>query len=88
MKPASGLVLWFLKYSNALAVTTPWRTIFCIPGSELNAQLLAHEQVHIEQIRRDGAIVWMLKVLYYRVRYGYASNKNLIEQEARDKAGF
>lgn len=86
MKTAPSLVLWFLKASNALAVTTPWKTVYCRPGQELNGPLAAHEAVHVAQIERDGAVVWTIKIFYYLLRYGYL--KSPYEVEARTKAGY
>ena len=88
MTPATGIILWFLQYSGALAVTAPWKKIYCRPGEENNEALFVHECVHIQQIERDGAILFTLKVLWYLLRYGYASEKNLIEQEARNLSGI
>ena len=48
--------------------------------------LAAHEAVHVEQIERDGAIKWTIKILYYLLRYGYL--KSPYEIEARTKAGY
>lgn len=86
MKPAPRPVLWFLKASNSLAVTTPWKTVYCRPGQEENYALAAHEAVHVSQIERDGAIKWTVKIFYYLLRYGYL--KSPYEVEARAKAGY
>ena len=86
MKPAPKPILWFLKASNSLAITMPWKTVYCRPGEQGNLPLAAHEAVHCEQIERDGAIKWTIKILYYLVRYGYL--KSPYEIEARTKAGY
>ena len=79
-------ILWFLKLAGALAVTTPWKAVYCRPGEEHNVALAAHEAVHIAQIERDGAIKWTIKIFYYLVRYGYIDSP--YEVEARAKAGY
>lgn len=79
-------ILWFLKLAGALAVTTPWKAVYCRPGEEHNVALAAHEAVHIAQIERDGAIKWTIKIFYYLLRYGYL--KSPYEVEARTKAGY
>jgi hypothetical protein len=86
MKPAPLLVLWFLKASNSLAITMPWKTVYCRPGQEDNYPLAAHEAVHVAQIERDGAFRWTVKIFYYLIRYGYL--KSPYEVEARLKAGY
>jgi hypothetical protein len=83
MKTAPMPVLWFLKLAGALAVTTPWKTVYCRPGEELNYALAAHEAVHVAQIERDGAVMWTVKIFYYLLRYGYNSDLNPYENEAR-----
>jgi hypothetical protein len=86
MKTAPLPVLWFLKLAGALAVTMPWKTVYCRPGQELNYALAAHEAVHVAQIERDGAIKWTAKIFYYLLRYGYINSP--YEVEARAKAGY
>lgn len=86
MKLAPFPVLLFLKLANALAVTTPWRTVYCRPGQENNYPLAAHEAVHVSQIERDGAIKWTVKIFWYLMRYGYINSP--YEVEARTKAGY
>ena len=86
MKTAPLPILWFLKLAGALAVTMPWRTVYCRPGEEGNQPLAAHEAVHVAQIERDGAVMWTLKIFYYLLRYGYLDSP--YEVEARTKAGY
>ena len=84
MKTAPWPVLWFLQASNALAVTMPWKTVYCRPGQEANASLAAHEAVHVAQIERDGAVVWTVKIFYYLVRYGYVNSPYEIEARSAE----
>ena len=86
MKTAPLPILWFLKLAGALAVTMPWRTVYCRPGEEGNQPLAAHEAVHVAQIERDGAVMWTVKIFYYLLRYGYLNSP--YEIEARTKAGY
>lgn len=86
MRTAPLPILWFLKLAGALAVTMPWRTVYCRPGEEGNQPLAAHEAVHVAQIERDGAVLWTVKIFYYLVRYGYLDSP--YEIEARTKAGY
>jgi hypothetical protein len=86
MKPAPLPVLWFLKLAGSLAITMPWKTVYCRPGEELNYRLAAHEAVHVAQIERDGALRWTVNVFYYLIRYGYINSP--YEREARAKAGY
>ena len=85
MKTATGFWLMLLRYVGHWAVTTPW-CIYCVPEQINNAQLLKHENVHVEQIERDGAILWTLKTWYYALRY--SREMNPYEVEARTISGI
>ncbi len=82
IKPAPLPVRLFLRAAKAYGITMPWRTIYLMPNNITNASLIRHEQVHVMQIERDGAVVWTLKYLYYLARYGYNS-RHPYEEEAR-----
>ena len=86
MRAAPLPILGFLKLAGALAVTMPWKTVYCRPGEEGNQPLAAHEAVHVSQIERDGAVKWTIKIFYYLLRYGYINSP--YEIEARTKAGY
>jgi len=86
MKEAKGIILWLLRWVNHWAVTMPWGTIYCVPEQLYNVRLMTHEQVHLDQIKRDGAILFTLKVLWYLLRYGYANSP--YEVEARNISGI
>lgn len=82
MKTATGLIAWFLRINGVRAVTLPNKRIYALPGSETDADLFLHEAVHIEQIDRDGPVLWTIKVCWYLVRYGYKDSP--YEVEARN----
>lgn len=44
-----------------------------------NKKWLLHEQKHIEQYKREGVIRFLLKYVYYSMRYGYKNNPFEIE---------
>lgn len=46
-------------------------------------KLRAHELVHIEQIKRDGQIVFSAKYLWWLARYGYWNNPYEVEAHKR-----
>ena len=86
MTPAPRIILWLLRFVGHWAVTFPWGTIYCVPEQLDNPKLLAHEQVHLEQIKRDGAVKWTVKILYQYARYGYSGSE--YEIEARNISGL
>lgn len=82
---ARGLVRWYLRRTGFWAITLPlWRpTIYVLAEHMDDADLIAHELVHVEQIERMGRVRFLATYLWYQVRYGYALNP--LEQEARQK---
>lgn len=92
VKPAVLLFKWFLEFFNYGAITLPWGVIYMrdeliqIPLSAYTIALTKHEQVHAEQIQRDGAIKFCVKYLWYNLRYGYIANP--YELEARRRSGI
>ena len=86
MTSAPFPILWLLRFVGHWAVTFPWGTIYCVPEQLDNPKLLAHEQVHLGQIERDGAILWTLKTWYYALRY--SREMNPYEVEARTISGI
>ena len=71
MTTAPYIIAWFLRLNHVRAITMPWKTIYCLPGNEGDAALYWHEQTHIKQIERDGAVWWVCKICWYLLRYGY-----------------
>ena len=85
IKPAPLPVRAFLRAANAYGICTPWRTIYLMPEHISNAGLIRHEQVHVAQIEREGAITWTIKIFWYLLRYGYQNSP--YEVEARLLSG-
>ena len=55
--------------------------VFITPEEYDNQKLLAHEQAHLDQYKREGFIKFILKYIYYHCKYGYYNNP--FEVEAR-----
>ena len=83
---ACGLVRWYLRRTGFWAITLPLRTptIYMLAEHRNNSALLAHELVHVEQIRRMGRVRFALMYLWYQVRHGYQNNP--LEVEARNRS--
>lgn len=76
---AEGLRLFLLDVLRADGLTLPWRAVYLRPSRFDDADLRAHELVHIAQIERDGALSFSLRYVWWLVRYGYAANPYEIE---------
>lgn len=49
----------------------PWRTVYLRSDFFDNPWTRMHESVHIEQIEREGAVVFSVKYLWWWARLGY-----------------
>ena len=63
-------------------MTSFWRTVYVMPGHEHDQRLLRHERCHLEQIERDGRILFAIKYSWWTLRYGYYMNPYEIEARA------
>lgn len=78
--------LWkrVLPKMGLVAIVMPWRTIYVLAPWFNDAVIRLHELVHIEQIGRDGPIVFAVKYLWWLIVYGYRNNPYEVEAYARD----
>ena len=79
IKVASGPLLWFMHRMKFQGWTSLWGDIYFAPGYEADAGLVRHEQKHLEQMQRDGKLVYMVKYLYWNLKYGYFLNPYEVE---------
>lgn len=61
-----------------------WRVAYVLPGYENNAKLIRHELCHLEQIERDGRLIFSIKYLYWLARHGYRNNPYEVEARAAE----
>ena len=83
IKPATGIIRWYLEKAGFWAITLPLRvpTVFVLAEHQDDVDLIAHELVHVEQIRRMGRVKFLVTYLWYQLKYGYRDNP--LEIEAR-----
>ena len=79
IKVAHGSILWFMNQMKFQGWTSLWGDIYFIPGCETDTGIVRHEQKHLEQMTNDGKLAYMVKYLYWNVRYGYLLNPYEIE---------
>lgn len=58
--------------------------IYVLPVRESAHRLLRHERKHLEQIERDGRLLFSIKYLWWLCRYGYWLNPYEIEARAAE----
>lgn len=79
IKTANGLILLYMKACGFQGWTSLWGVIYMAPGYETHEALLRHERKHLEQMQRDGKLMYMVKYTYWLIRYGYLANPYEIE---------
>ena len=82
MNTATGFVLFWMHLWGFYGWTSPFGTVYCLPGCESSQMLARHEYTHVAQLRRDGFLLYNLKSLWYVIRYGYKNSP--YEVEARN----
>ena len=85
IKPASGLLLWYLRKTKFAGITLPPLGIYLLPEKIANERLIRHELKHWEQYKAMGFFKFYGLYLYYSARYGYFNNP--MEIEARSAEG-
>lgn len=80
-----GVWYWLLTKLNLDGYTTYWAIYIKPLPQEQFEVVLKHELTHVEQMKREGKVVFSIKYLYYLIKYGYWNNP--YEIEARKEAG-
>lgn len=84
IRTATGLIAWYMRAFGFAGWASFWRVIYVLPGHENDQRLLRHEAKHLEQIERDGRVVFSIKYLWWLVRYGYWRNPYEVEARAAE----
>jgi len=84
IRPASGLILIYMKACGFQGWTSFWNTIYMAPGYELHQGLIRHERKHLEQMQRDGKVLYAIKYAWWMLRYGYRMNPYEVEARAAE----
>ena len=73
-------IRWYMDYFNYDGLATIWNTVYLRNESMFNDdKLIRHETKHIEQMKKDGKIWYLIKYHYYWIKYGYKNNPYEIE---------
>lgn len=85
--PASGFWLWVIDRLGCDGLTMPWRTVYMRECWFNDADLRAHELVHIAQIDRMGPVWFSIVYLWQMARYGYEAMPLEIEARQAERPG-
>ena len=81
-KTAKGLIAAYMRAFGFAGWTSFWNTVYVLPGYEHDQRLLRHERKHLEQIERDGRVLFSIKYLYWPCWYGYKNCPYEVEARA------
>lgn len=84
VKTATGLIRAYMHLCGFKGWASFWNTVYVMPGWEQHQPLLRHEAKHLEQIRRDGRLVFAVKYLWRLLRHGYLANSYEVEARAAE----
>jgi hypothetical protein len=82
--PARGRLERWLRRNGFAAVTLPWRRVYVLDEYQHRRDVIAHEQVHLDQIERYGPACFAILYLWWLCRFGY--ERHPLEVEAYGKA--
>ena len=84
VKTATGLIAVYMRACKFDGWTSFWNTIYVLPGFENYESLLRHERCHLEQIERDGRLLFAIKYSLWTIRYGYYMNPYEVEARSAE----
>lgn len=82
---ATGLIAAYMRLCGFRGWTSFWGLIYVLPGNEHDQRLLRHERCHLEQIERDGLMMFSIKYLWWLARHGYWNNPYEIQARAAEQ---
>ena len=83
-RPAPLPLRWWLRVSGFRGITMPWHRAYYWPWPA-DPGLVAHEQVHLDQLARLGPVRFVALYLWLLIRHGYEAHP--MEREAREISG-
>jgi hypothetical protein len=86
LREASGPILWYMRLCGFKGWASFWETIYVVPGHLTDRRLVRHELCHLEQIERDGRLVFTVKYLWWLLLLGYWNNPyEIAAREAEER---
>ena len=85
IKPARGLIRWWLKLTGYAGITLPPFGVFILAERLDDEALIRHEQVHWQQAQRMGTLKFYAVYLWLLMRHGYTEHPMEIEARAAER---
>lgn len=73
------LLEWIMRRFGFHGWTSLWDVAYIVPEYINDPGLIAHELKHLEQMRRDGKFIYMMKYMWWLIRCGYLNNPYEVE---------
>jgi hypothetical protein len=80
---ARGIWKLLLGITGCAAFAAPWRIVYVLAPYLHHEALLAHERVHLEQIDREGPVMFSVKYLWWLATKGYWNHPYELEAYQR-----
>ncbi|MEL0027713.1 MAG: hypothetical protein VW625_03470 [Perlucidibaca sp.] len=88
IREAPALLALFMQLLGVEGWIMPWGIIYVRPGRVRDRRLISHKMMHVEQMQRDGMVLFSLKYVWWLLRYGYHRHPYEIEaRQAEEDAG-
>ena len=84
IRTAKGPILLYMNLCGFKGWASFWNMIYMAPGFEQHEALIRHEMMHLEQMRRDGKVLYAIKYAWWMLRYGYRMNPYEVEARAAE----
>jgi hypothetical protein len=84
VRTATGLIAWYMRRCGFEGWASFWHAVYVLPGHEHDTRLIRHELCHLQQIERDGRLVFALRYSWWLLRYGYRNNPYEVEARAAE----
>lgn len=86
IRTATGLLAWLMRRAGFLGWTSFWRVVYVMPGHESDGRLLRHELRHLQQIERDGRLLFTARYLWWLLRHSYWNNPYEVDARSAERA--
>lgn len=67
------------NFNGYWAMIDPFKLKILSQKDLIPEKLFKHENTHIEQVKRDGKFKFLIKYIWYLLRYGYKNNPYEVE---------
>lgn len=86
IREAPGLLALLMRLVGIHGWIMPWGIIYVRPGRVRDRRLIAHKMMHIEQMDRDGRLLFSARYVWWLLRHGYERHPYEVEARRAEEA--